>query len=200
MFHRFHYAVTLSRRAKALFPAGAIPFPLVSLPLLIGLFCGSVVGLFSVLPSEFLNFFAAKLLSAGFLEALWFSSRFVLLSLLFATSFIGFLFIPALSALHGFLLGSGVAVSFQADGLHGLLLACFSAGLPSLLGLPAFLLVSSDASACSIQLLRCFSRGENRPFERPERFPCHLLAVFLLCLFEAFYFAFLLPGITGLLL
>ena len=203
MFHLLNSVGVLSHRAKAHFPDGAIPFPLVSLPLLIGLFFGAVVGLFSALPSEFASFasvFPADGLSVGFPVALWRSSRWIVISLLFATSFIGFLFVPALSAVYGFLLGSSVALTFQTDGLHGLLLACFSVGLPALLGLSAFLLVSSDAAACSIRLLRCFSRGENRPFERPDRFPRHLLAVFLLCFFEAFYSAFLLPVITGLFL
>ena len=203
MFHRIHSVRAPFRREIALFSDGAIPFPLVSLPLLIGLLFGSVVGLFSVLPSEFSSFFSVfpdGALSVGFPDALWHSSRLILISLLLATSFIGFLFIPALSAFHGFLLGSSVAGSFQTDGLHGLLVAAFTVGLPALLGLTAFLLASSDAAACSIRLLRCFSRGENRPFVSPERFPRHLSAVFLLCFFEAFYSAFLLPAITGLFL
>lgn len=200
MFHRFHTAGALSNRTLDLFHDGQIPFPLVSVPLLVGLMFGSIIGLFSSVPADFctvFSFFPEDGFSVGFSEALWRSSLFVIISLLLASSFLGFVFLPALSAVRGFLLGFGVAVSFQTEGLRGLLLALLTFGFPALLGLSAFLLVSSYCAACSIQLLRCFSRGENRPLEKPFLFPRRIAVVFFLCFLEALYSAFLLPAITG---
>ena len=189
MFHRFRAFSGVSRGVEGRLSGGLIPVPWISFPMLLGVFSGAVFGLYSVFPTGSLP--------AGLPEALWHSCRFVLAALLLATSFLGFVFVPVLSAFRGFLLGCGVAAAFQAESFHGLLLAFFSCGIPALFGLSAFLPAASGAMACSRQLLRCFSRGETRPPEISEDFPRQLLAIAVLCLAEAVYTAFLLPAILG---
>ena len=172
------------------------PFPLLALPLLLGLVSGSFIGLFSSVSSEaapFLDSFNSGALSGDFFAALLHALRFVLLALLFSTSFAGVFVLPVLSALRGFLLGCSVAAAFHAEAFRGLLLAFFSFGIPALLGLPAFLVASEDGAALSLLLLRFLTRGERRISGRGGDVPKHVLIVLLLCLVQALYSRFLLP-------
>ena len=168
-------------------------FPLLALPLLLGLVSGSFIGLFSSETAPFLDSFNSGALSGDFFAALLHALRFVLLALLFSTSFAGVFVLPVLSALRGFLLGCSVAAAFHAEAFRGLLLAFFSFGIPALLGLPAFLVASEDGAALSLLLLRFLTRGERRISGRGGDVPKHVLIVLLLCLVQALYSRFLLP-------
>ena len=169
------------------------PQPWIALPLLLGLLLGSVMGLFASQPAGIVSSFAFDFAGGGFLYWLWIGSRFVIAALLLATTFLGFALLPGLSALYGFLFGWGVAAAFRADGFSGLLTAAVSLGIPALLSLPAFLLAASDGANCSLQLLRCFTRGERPIPDGQGAFLRHIALIVFLCFAEALYCAFLLP-------
>ena len=89
------------------------------------------------------------------------------------------------------------AAAFRADGFLGLLSALFTFAIPALLLLPAFLLAASDGISCSLQLLRCFSKGQ-RPLPGVQiAFLRHIALIVFLCFAEALYCVFLLPIILS---
>ena len=171
-------------------------FPLIAVPLLVGILFGACVGLFSLVPKEFVSFLSVlqdQASDCGLLHTALRSFRFILFSFFLAFTLYGVILLPPLSFLRGFLLGCSVAAVFQAEGLHGLLLAALSIGIPALLGIPAFLLASVDAFRISSSLLCLFFRNRRgSPARAPAQIAQMLLPI-LFCAVETIYSCFLLP-------
>lgn len=189
MLHSFTSGISSPRFSNRHAAEGTFPFPWIGVPLLIGVVSGCAIGLYAALPPAL----SADFAYSGFFQAFWHVGCFAISALLLASSIFGFAFIPALSALRGFLLGCNVAAAFQAQGLRGMLFSLFSFGIPALLGLPAFLLACSDFAGFSLRLFRCFSRGEFRPPSLQGAVLRHVLIVLILSLTETLYLMFLLP-------
>ena len=171
-------------------------FPLIALPLLLGVVVGCCIGTFSSLPEEFASLTELLQESSGEIDgfpASLRSFRLVFLSILLAFTLYGVVLIPPLSLLRGFLLGCSVAAVFQAESFRGLALCALTIGLPALLNIPAFLLAATDAFRISSRLLRLLFR--NRRENALPRFLLMSHALLLAAFFavETMYICFLLP-------
>lgn len=173
--------------------------PAITVPFLLGIAAGSLIGVFSASPQELLS--AVGVLSAiengaSFWKALWYASRFILLAALLSLGLPGIVLVPLLSALRGFSFACSVAVVLLPPTSLSLLLALLSFVLPSLISFPAFLLAETDAFLFSKSLI-------HRDFAaRLREIPvsCHLLLIVLLCAADAVYIRFLLPLLRGFLI
>lgn len=85
-------------------------------------------------------------------ELLWRTVRWPLAAFLLGFSVLGVLGVPVLCAVRGFFLAFSIASFVQAYGLNGLAAAFFLLGLPGLLAVPAFILMTTQSfsSACAL--------------------------------------------------
>ena len=192
------------RSARRSFPFSApgalfVPVPpMLALPFLAGVIAGSLIGMFSTMPNEFLSSIGLPACSencASFLHAIWHSFRFVFLSALLGSGILGVLLIPLLSALRGFSFACAVAAVFRPLSFSSFSLALISFGIPSLLALPGFLIAETDAFGFSVQLL---TRDHSAPMDF-RSFLRHFAVVLFLCAAEALYNYALLPSLLRLL-
>ena len=71
--------------------------------------------------------------------------RFHLLAILLGTSFLGMVFIPALSFVKGFALSCTSATIISSQPTNGIIMALIIIGVPSLFLIPSFIAISDDA-------------------------------------------------------
>lgn len=117
--------------------------------------------------------------------------------LVFSTSYLGALGIPAVLFVRGLLFSCGVALMYSALGTQGLLLSFLGSGIPLCFLLPGMILVGADCSRCCIQLFR-LRTGKGACFE--ELFPLrHLVLMIFLILLDAVYSAYLFPALYSAL-
>ena len=75
--------------------------------------------------------------------------------LFLATSYLGFLFIPAIFSVKGFFSASVFTASIRGDFSHGLEQACARLFLPGIFLLPAMLILGQRCMYWSVRLFRC---------------------------------------------
>ena len=199
MFHMTHAIRTAIRKFQLPFITFSL-IPQILIPFLIGLFGGSVVGLFSAAPQTLLSSvgllseYAAK---GTFLSTFWRAFRFIFACGLLAVWIPGFLLIPILSALRAFVFACSVAALIRPYSSDALSFAFISFGIPSLLELPGFLIASTEAFQFSRQLA-CSKRISGRS-ERRIQLHKHFVLILLFCIADAAYMHFLLPLLTRFL-
>ncbi len=171
-------------------------FPLIAVPLLLGIIFGACVGMFSLVPKEFASLLSVlqdQASDGGLLQTALRSFRLILISFFLAFTLYGVILLPPLSFLRGFLLGCSVAAVFQAEELHGLLLAALPIGIPAIFGVPAFILSSVNAFRISSSLLCLFFRNRRGGLAQDPALVSQMLLAVLPCVFETIYSCFLLP-------
>ena len=196
MFHITDTVRTAIRKIELPFITLSL-LPQILIPFLIGLFGGSIVGLFSGIPQALMSsvgLLSAQAAKGTFLCTLWHAFRFIFACALLAVWIPGFLLIPLLSALRAFVFACSVAVLIRPYSSDAFLPAFISFGIPALLELPAFFIASTEAFRFSRQL-SCSNRisGRRIPLQN------HFLLILLLCTADAAYMHFLLPLLTGFL-
>lgn len=164
----------------------------VSVPLLLGLCSGAVVGLYSeAVPAALasLPLLSAAAIPETFWQALLKASQFIIAAGFLSASLFGVALIPLLGMLRGFVFGCVVAAVFSASAYAGLLHSLLLLGLPALLGFPSFILAACDSFRLSRGLWPS-KRGA-----RAGHLLGHALIVLLLTLAETFYTWLILPTV-----
>ncbi len=134
---------------------------------LVGSVFGSLVGLpFSGVEPLLDGYIFSRADEIGlFFAFVWFI-RFQFISFLMGTSFLGVTLIPLLVFLRGYILSCASAAIINSYPQNGIVMALIIVGLPSLLSIPCFFFVSTEAFFSSRKLLRmcsgCFFRGRIR--------------------------------------
>ena len=116
--------------------------------------------------------------------------------LFLATSYLGFLFIPGVLSLKGFLSASVFTACIHSDCPHGLERACVGLLLPGIFLLPALLMLGQRCMHCSVRQLR-FRAGEMVPPDSAA--PGALGAVLMLLLMASAVKAYVVPYVLNLL-
>ena len=117
-----------------------------------------------------------------FLSFLW-SFRFHLLAMIIGTSFLGLVFLPPLIAVRAYLLSCASADIISSDPQNGIVMALIVVGLPSLLSVPTFLALSSEALSASLDLLRMRTGTRFRDGRGRLRSCFICLIIMILCTF-----------------
>ena len=177
----------------------AAPF-LLLLMLIAGIAMGSIVGMFSLhgnADMELDAYAASQFLFTSYPTALLQSSRFFLVLLLAATSYLGVILIPACSFVRGYLLSCSISAMYARFSFRGLKTAFLLCGVPALVVVPCFILTACDAWSASQRLLSLrFDRGSfSGDWVLLRRFPLVFLAVLL----DASYSFYLLPSLFSVL-
>lgn len=133
----------------------------------------------------------------GVLSFLWESLRWPLVALLFGFSALGLICLPVLSGMRGFVLTFSVGAFVEAYGPNGATAALLILGIPALMSVPAFFLLSAQSFSASCKLA---SRGSGQgkrdlPYQRAYLFRCILSASFLGISMILDWF--LVPTLTG---
>lgn len=189
-FNRIH----ISRTSK---PVGRIKeeiwlTPSISVPFLFGLIIGSLTGsLTEILPELFIPFESQPLPkeSITFLTSLWRSIRFPMMSALLATSILGAVLIPLLSACRAYIFACSAAIILRKTADYAYFSALISLGIPALMNLPAFFLASEDTLTISRYLLKRDEKFRIRDLPLLQ----HSMIVFLLCIIETMYLTYIVP-------
>lgn len=93
-----------------------------------------------------------------FIAFVWFI-RFQFISFLMGTSFLGVTLIPLLVFLRGYILSCASATIINSYPQNGIIMALIIVGIPSILSIPCFFLISTEAFFSSRRLLRMCSGG-----------------------------------------
>ncbi len=161
----------------------------------IGLVAGTVIGSVltsPVLDTELAAYIENSVISDSFISSAYNAFFFILLAVLFGTSFLGIFLIPSAVLIKAYSMSCSVAVMYSSFGLEGTVCALFFIAIPSLLIIPCFLLCAIDALNSSRQLYSIrfhsavYSR-ENQSFFR------HMIFVIPALVLAAAYDNFLLP-------
>jgi len=155
---------------------GKICFILLILGFSIGCFIGSLVGpslTYDSWLSDFLGL--SKLQNMGIVSAFFHFSRFHLVALLLGSSFLGIVLIPALSCIRGYILSFTAASIISAYPQNGLIMAAVILGIPALISLPCYFLLSIEGFRTATRIFHLV-RGNSAP--RKDR----LLSCSLACL------------------
>jgi len=165
----------------------------------LGAVAGTVIG--SVLTSPVLDmaletYIESSVLSESFLSSVYNAFFFILLVLLFGTSFLGVFLIPSAVLIKAYSMSCSVAVMYSSFGLEGTLCALFFIGIPSMFIIPCFLLCALDALRSSRQLYSIRFHAavygrENKSFFR------HMIFVIPALVLISVYDRFLLPLILS---
>ena len=139
-----------------------------------------------------------------FPELLWRTIRWPLAAFLLSFTALGLLGVPLLSALRGFFLAFSVASFSRAYGPDGLTVAFLLQGIPGLLSVPAFLLLSTQSFSAACMLAgRGSGQGRRElPYGRDYLLRCGLCAgvLFVSLLVECYLVPILVTGWAGALL
>ena len=161
----------------------------------IGLAAGTVIG--SVLTSPMLDtelaaYIESSVISDSFISSVYNAFFFILLAVLFGTSFLGIFLIPSAVLIKAYSMSCSVAVMYSSFGLEGTVCALFFIAIPSLLIIPCFLLCAIDALNSSRQLysIRFHSAAYSR---ENQNFFRHMIFVIPALVLAAVYDNFLLP-------
>jgi len=156
---------TLFRERNPLAPSSGTGFPLFAAMFVIGSLAGSFVGAFY----NGGDLFAAPSNSSpsfsDYIILLFENLRFHIIAILLSTSFLGVAALPLLSAARGYFISCAAAAVVSAYPDGGLALALCTLGLPLLVTLPFFFIISTDAFASSLRLLGFYRSAPvtNRP-------------------------------------
>lgn len=116
---------------------------------------------------------------------------FVVLLLLFSTSYLGSLFIPALVSSRAFLLAASVSALYSYFDSGDIIIAIYSFAIPSLIVLPCFFVFSDDCARLSRELFDLrFNCG--RSAQRILFFK-HFFLLVLILLFDFIYCIYFMP-------
>lgn len=202
MFHFISSDALSFRPGRSVLFDEAPRFALIALPLLLGLIIGSLIGLFSVLPDSVaaaLRSFTSLETSADLFSVLVRCARFPFCAVILSTSILGVILLPALAALRGFVFGCSVSATVQSAFLKGLGIAGLTLGIPTLIGLPAFMLICSDGVSFSSSLLRYGMKRETLRPSIPFFAVSHIAYSLSLLLIESLYSCYLLPVLRSAL-
>lgn len=172
------------------------PRKMLSIMMLLGVAAGTLIGTYSsgaAIGGGAGSYFKAFSEELDLIYCLKESAQFFLYAAIISSSFLGFFVIPALAAFRGYLLGFSVAVLFSSFSYTGLYGAAFIFGIPAVLTLPPFLVISADAYYLSEQL---FAQrfGRNRSWEQVS-FGRHLFFSLPFVAAAFFYDLYFLPDI-----
>lgn len=172
------------------------PGKILSIMMLLGVVAGTLIGTYSsgaAIGGDAGNYFKTFSDEIDLVYSLKESAQFFLMAALISTSFLGFFVIPALAAFRGYLLGFSVSALFSSFSFAGLLGAAFIFGIPAVLTLPSFLIISADSYYLSEQL---FAQrfGKTRPWEKAN-FGRHFFLSLPFLAAAFFYDLYLLPNI-----
>lgn len=144
-------AVRLSNSRKK---DGKYSFLLLILCFLIGSITGSMIGSFrnsDSLLNDFIGF--SELQTSDFFHVYLSFSRFHILAFLLSTSFFGILLLPVLSCVKGFALSCTAATIISSVQGNGIIMALVILGLPAVLSLTCFFIISIDGFLNSKRIL-----------------------------------------------
>jgi hypothetical protein len=149
-------------------------FLLLSLSFVIGALAGSYIGSFfnfDTALSDFIDFSALNSLS--YFEVFFRFIRFHLAVILLGTSFLGIAFLPALSCIRGYALSCTAATIISSYPKNGIIMALIILGIPAVLSLPCFFVMSVDGFISSGRIINLL---HGRASIRTDKFFIHALA------------------------
>ncbi len=189
---RFSFDSFPVKGRRQLDPDGWQILPVISLPFLVGVVFGSVLGLFSGLPQELLSSVGLAQISEvskTFLQSFLHSARFAFAALILSTGILGVFLIPILSALRGFAFSCCVATMIQPAAFLKYFNVFLSLGIPAMMEFSGFLLAATDGFRLSYSFLshQVIIRDKALCYLR------HILIIFVLCFVNAAYIRFLAP-------
>lgn len=193
----------LRARRKAALPRFPLP-PLLAAGMVAGYVIGCCCGANAELPDSsepvlsFLQSGTGGALYGGLLPELCVSCAYGFAFLLLSTSYLGFLLIPVVFGVKGFL-SACTAVAFLRSGCaHAFALSCIAVGLPGVFLVPALFLLGVLCAQMSVRLLEQ-RRGLPSP-AATERCSRELALVFCLLLAAAATASYAVPFFTKLIL
>ncbi|NCB52393.1 MAG: hypothetical protein EOM54_11030 [Clostridia bacterium] len=150
-----------TRAQKAVSKVNYWQSPLLFLSFTAGAVLGSLAGTWNIAVSaaEKISIESGNIYGAnGFFGLLFFCSKYHLFVVLFGTSLMGVILIPAAFALRGFVLSCTAASLAAAYPENGYLITLVILGLPSLLTVPSLFILGRDSLSFSSHLLSMFDR------------------------------------------
>lgn len=183
------------RRESAPF---TVSFLLMAFCYLAGCLLGSRFGLTSEIPGTVFSIMTEQSDSTqnGFLAVFGSYGFYGVLFLLLSTTYLGFLLVPPVFALKGFLIGTLFLTYLQSEQPHSFLLAGISLCLPELFVLPALLLLGGLCMQLSFRLL-CRFRGAPAALDG-ERHDRTLAIIFVLLILAAVIETYVVPTVIRL--
>ena len=149
-------------------------FLLLSLSFVIGAVAGSYIGSFFDFDSalnDFIDFTALNSLS--YFEVFFRFVRFHIIVIFLGTSFLGIALLPALSCIRGYALSCTAATIISAYPKDGIIMALVILGIPTVLSLPCFFVMSVDGFISSGRIVNLL---HGRAAIRTDKFFVHSLA------------------------
>lgn len=160
--------------------------------LLAGFVLGLVFGFLVGLSSGKGSLVPGTGITGGALGSAW---MFFLLLLIFSTSYLGLVLIPALMFVRGAVFSCSISVLYLSLGTDGLLLGLLGSALPMCILLPVYILVGEDCFRLSRRLSQLhIGRGAYCGTFFPLR---HFLLMLLAILAEGAYSAYFMPMLTS---
>lgn len=191
-------------RRKAALPRYPLP-PLLAAGMTAGYLIGCCCGANAVLTDSsgpVLSFLqsggAGDTLYGGLLPELCISCAYGFAFLLLSTSYLGFLLIPVVFGVKGFLSACTAAAFLRSGCAHAFVLSCVAVGLPSVFLVPALFLLGVLCAQMSVRLMEQ-RRGLPSP-AATERCSRELALVFCLLLAAAATASYAVPFFTKLIL
>lgn len=190
-------------RRKAALPRFPLP-PLLAAGMVAGYVIGCCCGANAELPDSsepvlsFLQSGTGGALYGGLLPELCISCAYGFAFLLLSTSYLGFLLIPVVFGVKGFLSACTAAAFLRSGCAHAFALSCVAVGLPGVFLVPALFLLGVLCAQMSVRLLEQ-RRGLPSP-AATERCSRELALVFCLLLAAAATASYAVPFFTKLIL
>lgn len=190
-------------RRKAALPRFQLP-PLLAAGMAAGYVIGCCCGANAELPDSsepvlsFLQSGTGGALYGGLLPELCISCAYGFAFLLLSTSYLGFLLIPVVFGVKGFLSACTAAAFLRSGCAHAFALSCVAVGLPGVFLVPALFLLGVLCAQMSVRLLEQ-RRGLPSP-AATERCSRELALVFCLLLAAAATASYAVPFFTKLIL
>lgn len=190
-------------RRKAALPRFPLP-PLLAAGMVAGYVIGCCCGANAELPDSsepvlsFLQSGTDGALYGGLLPELCISCAYGFAFLLLSTSYLGFLLIPVVFGVKGFLSACTAAAFLRSGSAHAFALSCVAVGLPGVFLVPALFLLGVLCAQMSVRLMEQ-RRGLPSP-AATERCSRELALVFCLLLAAAATASYAVPFFTKLIL
>ena len=167
--------------------------------LLVGVVLGSVIGTYAENPFS-PEFFSVSMMtvSESVSVTVWNSTKYLIILLLSATSYLGLVTIPAIILLRGYSFSCAAAAMFSSSSYRGMLYAFLVCGVPAILTLPPLMALSLDCFARSRHLLLLRFGKFGYPM-RDAAYLKHFLAACLLTFAAVIYSSYILPHLLVLL-
>ena len=154
---------TLPRRQESKFG-----FLLLSLSFVIGSMAGSYIGSFFNFDAALNDFVGLTALnSLNYFEVFFRFIRFHLAVVLLGSSFLGIILLPGLSCIRGYALSCTAATIISSYPKNGIIMALVILGIPAIISLPCFFIMSVDGFNCS---RRIFNLVNGRIAIRTDKF------------------------------